>query len=293
MSEYTNETFEGNTNLTEDASMEDFAENTDFAGDEMQSADEGAQEEGDDNSAEGSETEQGGEEQESTEELFTLKHLQTEHKVGKDEVITLAQKGMQYDHVYQEAQQLKDKYKGADPLLQMIDEIAKENNMSREQYIEFVKQERTNYEINHYMDRGMPEAEARQLVAQNNTTREQARLLNELQAQKAQELQAQNYTSAMVARFAHEYPGVTELPEEVIAQVRAGADMTLAYKNYEIAQLRAANGQAEVQGQQKALAGLKATKKAGTGALSGGQSKELDFKTMSDKDFSKFLAQLE
>lgn len=67
---------------------------------------------------------------ETAEELFEVKYNGETSKKTREEIITLAQKGMNYDKVLQERDSLRNSAE-----IQLLDKLAKSQNMSREQFM--------------------------------------------------------------------------------------------------------------------------------------------------------------
>lgn len=78
-------------------------------------------------------------EEQKADQLFELKHLDETKSVGKDEVISLAQKGMDYDRVKEKYDALKaekDKFSGFEEQRDFIKELADAAGQSVDQFID-------------------------------------------------------------------------------------------------------------------------------------------------------------
>ena len=62
--------------------------------------------------------------------------------VDKDEIVKLAQQGMDYERIRTERDQLRDYRKEADPALALVKEVAAENGMTIEQYADYFRKQK-------------------------------------------------------------------------------------------------------------------------------------------------------
>ncbi|MEG1594188.1 MAG: hypothetical protein RR350_07220, partial [Oscillibacter sp.] len=69
---------------------------------------------------------------EETQKTFVLRHLNEEKTVDEAEIVTLAQKGMDYDRV-------REKYDAAKPVMELFTTFAKEAGMPVAQYVAHVR----------------------------------------------------------------------------------------------------------------------------------------------------------
>ena len=122
MNEYTNQTPE-TTNETTDA--------FDYFGVEEETTEPTSEE-----VTETAETETKAESETKIEDFLKIKYNGAEKSLTREEAIELAQKGMNYDKVLGER----------DNLTGIIDQYAKASNMTREQFIDFLKMNLANYE---------------------------------------------------------------------------------------------------------------------------------------------------
>lgn len=74
-------------------------------------------------------------------DAFTLKHLDEVRTVGRDEVVKLAQQGMDYERVRSERDQLRKLRDETGPALELIRAAAVRNGMTSEQYVEFCRRQ--------------------------------------------------------------------------------------------------------------------------------------------------------
>lgn len=175
-------------------------------------------------------------------ETFTLKHLDETRTVGRDEVVSLAQKGMDYDRIRTERDQLRQYRQESDPAINLVKSYAEKNGMDLGQYIDFCRKQEL-------MARGVNEQTA---SAQVELEKQQASIA--AQTREAQEAQARQEAMVRQAReradarkrdmtaFVDAFPSVKgeEIPPEVWAKVAAGESLVTAYTMHKNQTLEAA-----------------------------------------------------
>lgn len=174
-------------------------------------------------------------------ELFTLKNRDETRQVTREELISMAQKGWDYDTVRQERDQLRQYREEADPALLMVRGYAERSGMTVEQYLDLCRrQELLSQGVNEQTADAQIRLEKQQTILEAQTrAAQEARQRQEAEAQKAQEAQAARRKDMEDFMAAH--PGVkgADIPNEVWAQVAAGKSMSTAYAEYENKQLKA------------------------------------------------------
>lgn len=174
-------------------------------------------------------------------ELFTLKNRDETRQVTREELVSMAQKGWDYDTVCQERDQLRQYREEADPALLMVRGYAERSGMTVEQYLDLCRrQELLSQGVNEQTADAQIRLEKQQTILEAQTrAAQEARQRQEAEAQKAQEAQAARRKDMEDFMAAH--PGVkgADIPNEVWAQVAAGKSMTTAYTEYENKQLKA------------------------------------------------------
>lgn len=165
-------------------------------------------------------------------ETFTLKHLGEERTVGRDEVIALAQQGMDYARIRDKLAESTSKY---DELYNWMKQLA--GNQSVEDFMFNVEVERAK--AMYGLDNNM----ARERVKLDRERREfEAERKRADENKKAAETQqtAQNKIRSEYDDFVKAYPEVASkylsdksvIPNEVWAEVRNGKSLTEAYSKY-------------------------------------------------------------
>ena len=160
--------------------------------------------------------------EEVTPELFTLKHLDETRSVNKDEVIALAQKGLDYDRIRERSDEyesfLKEMANGR-PITDLIDSVraaklAKDTGLDEKTALERVK-----------LDRERKAFEAEKERSNNAST----------EKQREEARRQESFAAFVKAR-----PGVKAdaIPKEVWAEFNKSGDLLGAYEKYEAKQLR-------------------------------------------------------
>ena len=169
------------------------------------------------------------------EKTWTLRHMDETKNVGEAEMVTLAQKGMDYDRI-------RAKYDESKPAMEILSIFAKQKGVSVADYVSFLRTEAKKAD-------GLSEAEARRSIELED--REAAVTARE--AEQAAERQAAEQANAAanaaaqrrkadIDEFSREYPDVARnpdaIPKEVWDAVAAGSSLTVAYAKYTAKQAR-------------------------------------------------------
>lgn len=224
----TSETAEGEDaaeEVTETASETDGAQSAPDGGAAETAAEAGAE----------AQTETTEQKADAPEKTWTLRHMDEIKNVGEAEMVTLAQKGMDYDRI-------RAKYDESKPAMEILSIFAKQKGVSVADYVSFLRTEAKKAD-------GLSEAEARRSIELED--REAAVTARE--AEQAAERQAAEQANAAanaaaqrrkadIDEFAREYPDVARnpdaIPKEVWDAVAAGSSLTVAYAKYTAKQAR-------------------------------------------------------
>lgn len=187
-------------------------------------------------------------------ETFTLKYKGQENNYTREQLLELASKGLDYDGLRADRDRLRDNH----PALAILDRYAKQNGMTREQYMEFAQQKADEAEaapvIRQLMDSGVPEAAAKELALRRlqesrgqETQRRQEQEAQEKQNREQQaEAQKQADYKALIDYAKQNGVDLQQLPQEVLVNIaQKGMKPLEAYLQYENAQLRLKNSQLE------------------------------------------------
>lgn len=181
----------------------------------------------------GQQTKQDTQQQEQGTPTLKLKYLGREMELPQSEVVTLAQKGMNYDHLQSRLEQMEQSAEFA-----ILDRYASMAGMSRGDYLQFLQQEAEKVELQPYVNKGMDEELAREYIG----VRRKAEMMDGLQRTIEQKMQEQEQKRQEVDRnlmaFIQKYPEVKEFPAAVLADIRRGMTPLEAYAQHEAAELR-------------------------------------------------------
>lgn len=194
-------------------------------------------------STEAPEADQQTEAEEQATDSFTLKHMDEVRTVSREEIVPLAQKGMDYDRIKGQLDAARNDLKDYEKVkadlsklnerLQYLDELAKEQGMTTDELIES-----TQVQVMHHKT-GKDIEVCRGIVANERRARE-------LQAQQAAVTSARDQNAkrdADIAEFMKAYPELASdpknVPNEVWEAVNKGESLLNAYRAYEVKALRA------------------------------------------------------
>lgn len=168
------------------------------------------------------ETAEGQEQTEETPQMIKVKYNHEEREITLDEARELAQKGMNYDKQLEKLQQLE-----SDPRLAFVESLAEQNNMSVDEYIEAVKVQREQEEINQLIQQNIPEDIAKELL--------ESRKFRENFKAKEKETETQSKQEAEYKDFIESFPNVDAetIPAEVWEKASQGIPLKYAYMEHQ------------------------------------------------------------
>ncbi len=206
-------------------------------------------------------------------DFLTVKFLGERRSLTKQEAESLAQKGLNYDKVLKERDELRARKAETDEIERVVKELAKASGLTVDAFLDKVQE-------TSYTQEGTPPEVARERVLREKAERALQRHKEELQEQEAQKNEMQTRVQKDVAAFQAEYPDVKpqDIPKEVWDAVNGGkATLTAAYHAYEkrtlqkqIADLQRQEGARRQQEQNRA-------RSTGSMGLSSGEEKKDDF----------------
>ena len=167
---------------------------------------------------------------------WSLRHMGEVKQVGEADMVTLAQKGMDYDRI-------REKYDESKPVMELFGAFAKQAGMSVQDYVAHIRFQAKQAQ-------GLSEAEAKRSIdLEDREAAVSAKEAEEAQRQQeaAQARQAQNSADARrqadIAEFQKTFPDAAKdpksIPAEVWADVRNGSSLVSAYAKYAVAQANA------------------------------------------------------
>lgn len=165
---------------------------------------------------------------------FKVKYNHEEQELGYDDAIPLIQKGMNYDKAQERIQQLE-----SDPRLSFIEELANEQGMDVNEYLEAVKSAREDAELRKLVESNIPEEYAKEML-ENRKFRDQQK---EEQQKKAEEEKKnaefndffQTFKDANDRDFD---PSKDQIPQEVWDAHAQGTPLKFAYMQHHNNELR-------------------------------------------------------
>lgn len=175
--------------------------------------------------------------EEADQPTFDLKYMGEIKTVGREEVVTLAQKGLNYDRILGERDTAKAEVSRLQEYENFLQELAGPDNLSVEDLIDSTRAEvlaqKEGIDPAVALQRIKLDRDKRAFEAQKS--REQA---DQRAKQAEEERQQEDFR-----RFVQAYPGVKaqDIPAEVWEKVRGGVPLVTAYAQHENKQLREEN----------------------------------------------------
>lgn len=175
--------------------------------------------------------------------FLTIRYNGADETLTQEQAIELAQKGRNYDKIYQRMQDLQN-----DPTRAIFEEQARSAGLSLQDYAnrlaEFQQASAINRIAKEFMSKNPDATEEIAKQYAQSEYRNQEALKAQQKAQEAQKTEQERQTRAQeqVAAFIKEYPNVNvrELPQEVADDINNNGETLLsAYRRYENKQLRA------------------------------------------------------
>jgi hypothetical protein len=156
-----------------------------------------------------------------------IKFNHQEMELGEDEAVPLIQKGMNYDKLQEQLNSLK-----SDPRLSFVEELARDNNMTVEQYLNAVKEQREQARLNELIQSNIPEEYAREIL-ENRKFREELKAREEATQQESKR-------NADFQDFLSSYPNIKaeDIAPEVWQLNQQGVPLKYAYMQHENAKLQ-------------------------------------------------------
>ena len=174
---------------------------------------------------------------EAADQRFVLKHLDEVKEVDREEVIALAQKGMDYDRKVSKLTETIEDYE------EFLKELADVNSLTIPQLMDRTRArmyQKSEAEAN----RTVSEADALlkvQTDRQNKLeARKQAAAQAEQEAEQQKQAEQEQKQNADIQRFVTNYPDVKaeDIPQSVWDDFKKSGDLTAAYARYEKAELQ-------------------------------------------------------
>lgn len=174
--------------------------------------------------------------------FVTVKFNGEERGLSQEEAIVLAQKGMNYDHIKRELEQLKP-LKGMEEIAKEIDFWAEKSGMNRSEYLRFLQDSRHAQAVNDEVQAirskypEISEEAAREMaeLKYKDAEKEQAR------AEEERKSAAEEAELAPWLAFTRQYPDIRsqdQIPPDVLADIENGLTPVEAMLKHEKAELQ-------------------------------------------------------
>lgn len=180
--------------------------------------------------------------EESADQRFELKHLEETRSVDRDEVIRLAQKGMDYDRIREERDNVRPELK---LYKDFLSELADESGLTVTELIDSVRAKRLEASEKEKGNE-ISEVDALLRVQREREAAQKAKPAEEsierVEKEKPSEVQAEESRRESFARFAREYPDVKaeDIPAKVWQDFAANkGDLADIYARHENTALKA------------------------------------------------------
>jgi len=160
-----------------------------------------------------------------SEQLIKVKYNGKEMEIPISEVTALVQKGMNYDHIKEEADNLKNS-----KALKAIDIYAKQNGIDRDAYAEYLMAEAEKSEQLKYEAEGIPTEFAKKMA---ETEKNAATMAEKLKVYEEKEAKGKQWTD-FYAVDDYKSIDVNKLPQEVLDAVAKGETPLNAYRAWEL-----------------------------------------------------------
>lgn len=169
-------------------------------------------------------------------EMFELKFLGETKQYTRDEMTTLAQKGMNHDRILQQrdaAQQFRADHEG---VINDLGRVAKLFGLEPAVLV-------STMEANLLRQQGKTQAEAEAIIRANRADRELQTYRSQEESARQQQAAAQERQQRDIREFVQRYPNVDAktIPASVWQDVQRGDTLVSAYGRYEMQQLQAEN----------------------------------------------------
>ena len=209
-------------------------------------------------------------------QTFTLNYLGAEKVVSKDEAVTLAQKGMDYDRIRQKHEETLSELSTAKDKLSFFEQMASSQGKTLDQLIDSAMAEqlatREGIDPAVALGRVQLDRERKQLEA------EKAKLTKGADEKATAEKKRQDDITA----FQKEYPDVfaklatdkNAIPATVWEDVNKGESLVVAYAKYERAQLKAELEKAKAEAEQTKQKQINKSRSTGSQTTKGNTSAE-------------------
>ena len=166
--------------------------------------------------------------------FLKVKYNKEEMELDEERARELAQKGLNYDKVTERLQALE-----SDPRLNFIEELAKQYDMTPQEYMQAVRQQQEQARIQELVEKGISEEVAQEML-ENRKFREQFEAEKRQKAEQEKENAQYNefFEYFKQANGRDFVPNQDTIPENVWEMAQNGVPLKFAYMAHENQQLR-------------------------------------------------------
>lgn len=171
-------------------------------------------------------------------QTFELKHLDERRTVNRDEVVALAQKGMDYDRI-------RAKFDEANDLVTLINGVVKDTGATFEEFLDnavaAILVRKQGVDPKEALVQAKITRKEKELAVKEAKLTEASRVKQEAETAQAQEeARRQADIQAFIEAHKDNPVDIKSIPQSVWVDVRNGMTLTAAYMKYENQQLKAA-----------------------------------------------------
>jgi len=164
--------------------------------------------------------------EEKQQEVFRVKYNGREYDMTLPELITNAQKGMNYDHILEERNNLRNS-----PAVMAVKRAVEERGISEDQIIREIDEKLSGRRLEENIRSGIPEEAAMEIEKLRERVREKDA---EIEKQRIKEKKTRQFMELF-----EEYPDLRTLPPSVIRDIEKGKNPIDAYRAFELRELKA------------------------------------------------------
>lgn len=171
-----------------------------------------------------------GDQPQSTPEQSTIpiKFNHEEQHIPLEEAQTWIQKGMNYDKVYERLSELE-----SDPRLSFVQDLAEENDMSVEDFLEMFQAERHQAQLNQLIENNIPQELAEEILLARQDRAERARQAEIAEAEKEEQMQYLGFFEEFKNLNGREFDAQRDqIPHEVWQVHNDGMPLRFAYMQH-------------------------------------------------------------
>ncbi|MFE8704131.1 hypothetical protein ACFYKX_26545 [Cytobacillus sp. FJAT-54145] len=166
--------------------------------------------------------------------FLRVKYNKEELELDENTARELAQKGLNYDKLQEKLQQFE-----SDPRLSFVEELAREQGMDVNQYLEAVKEWKEQERLNELVQKNIPEDLAKEIL---ETRKMREEIQNEKKQKAEQEKQSQEFNEFFQffkdANGRDYDPQNDKLPDEVWQMQNQGVPLKFAYMQHQHNELK-------------------------------------------------------